>query len=338
VLNERLTSGSYTISVRATDGTNEARAFRDLQVQAAPLRLRSILVAPLPTGGAPYPVWRIDSTNALSTVGELTELGGAAIDPDRTYFSGTVTQPVQAWPNSNGQSIWTIPNQAPAGSTLPFFTSLCVDPGDGLCHVSMEDGRLEGRNSAGTVLFSGSTPVELRSRFTAVTGTRLVSLAQHRVLGTWHLVVHARPSGEVLARYPLDMEPIGLMARNSTEVVIIGSRNGTGILQLRNVEQGGGADISVFNEGPIAAFARSGPGGVFLAVQDRILRYSLSSSSPTVLAQGLSANAIAYSEASGAVYAAEGGNLWAIDPVTGSRAVLQTLPRPIGYILPLANR
>lgn len=338
VTSERIAGGAYTVTVVATDGTNEARAFREVQVQPAPLRLRSILVAAAGSGPPPYPIWRIDSTNTLSNAGELSELGGAAIDPDRTYFSGTLTQPLQAWPNITGQSIWTIPNLGAAGSTLPFFTSLCVDPGDGLCYVSMEDGRVQGRNAGGAVLFSGVTPVELRSRHTVVAGNRLVSLAQDRVLGTWHMLVHARPSGEFLARYPLDLAPIGAVAKSGTEVVVIGSRNGNGILQLRNVEQGGGSDIAVFNEGPIAAFARSGAGGLFLAVEDRILRYSLSSSSPTVLVQGLSASTLAYSEASGAVYAAEGGTLWAIDPTTGSRSVLRSLPRPIGHILPLANR
>lgn len=338
VTNEFLATGSYTLSVTASDGANEGRAFRSVDLQAAPLRLRALYVTPPAGHPPPVTVWRVDSTGALAEYRSLSEFGGAAIDARRLYLCGTVVQPTVGLPQAAGVGALTIPNEGPAGGTIPFFHGPTIDPSDGRFYLASQDGFIRGYGSGGPQTFTAISPPDVRSRHTAVAGGRLVSLARNQVLDEWRMVVHAIPAGDVLSQFAMDLEPLDLQYWQGDQVLVFGQRNGAGVIQARNVQQGGGSDLMTFNGGPLLDVARAAPGTYFVALPDQIVRYSTSSNSVTVVAQGLEARALAFEAATGTLYAGVDGQLVAIDPTTGARTVLHTFPHPVGLILPLLNR
>jgi len=338
ITSERLLSGIYTLAVTARDGTNEARAFRTINLQAAPLRSRALYITPPVGYPPPVPVWRIDSTGALSQYVSLQEFGGGAIDPDRLYLAGITIQGLQGIPQTTGGAALNIPNTGPAGATAPFFLGPTADRTDGRFYFGNNEGFIRGYNQGATQAFTAQSPIDLRSLQTAVVGSVLASAARHQVLNTWQLVTHAMPSGAVLAQFPMDLEPVQLLARNSQQLFIFGNRNGTGVVQERNVAQGGATDLQSFNQGPISAVAVLNSSTAVVAVPGMLMRFNAGSNSLNVLAQGLTAQSLAYDPASGILYAGVDEQLLAMDPLTGSSTVLFSFPHPVGRILPLLNR
>lgn len=337
ITNERLLSGTYTLAVTARDGSNEARAFRTINLQAAPLRSRALYVTPPVGYPAPVPVWRIDSTGALSQFLSLQEFGGGAIDPDRLYLAGSTIQGLQGIPQTTASAALNIPNTGPAGATEPFFLAPTVDRYDGRFYFANNEGFIRGYQGAAQA-FTAQSPTDLRSLNTAVVGSVVASAARHRTLNTWHLVAHAMPSGAVLAQFPMDLEPVALLARNSQQLLIFGNRNGTGTIQERNVAQGGTTDLQTFNQGPISAVALLNSGTAVVAVPGMLMGFSPASNTLTVVAQGFTAQTLAYDPASGIVYAGVENALLALDPLNGSSTVLFTFPHPVGGVFPLLNR
>ncbi len=338
ITNERLQTGNYTLTVSASDGTNMGRGFRSVNVQAAALRLRAIYVTP-PIGESPSaPIWRIDSTGTLSQYLNLTEFGGAAIDPDRLYIAGTTVDPLRGITQTASSTSITIPNQSAAGSTIPFFLGPTVDPSDGGFYFGSDDGFIRGYKPGGSQFFTGQSPAEYISQHTAIVGNVLASVAKHRVFGSWQLVAHAIPGGSALAQFPLDMEPIALYATSPQQLLLFGKRGTTGVVQVHNVVQGGSTDLSVFNDGPVQAVAQLNSGTYIIALPDRLVRFSTSSNTITVVAQGISAQSLAFDQASGILHAGVDNALLAVDPLTGATSTLHSFPHRVGIILPLLNR
>ncbi len=338
ITSERLRTGNYTLTVSASDGTNMGRGFRSVNVQAAQLRLRAIYVTPPIIQSSSAPIWRIDSTGALSQYLNLTEFGGAAIDPDRLYIAGTTMEPLRGIPQSSSSTSITIPNQSAAGSTVPFFFGPTVDPNDGGFYFGSDDGYIRGYKPGGSQFFTGQSPAEMISQRTALVGNVLVSVAKHRVLGTWHLVAHAIPAGSPLAQFQLDLVPITMYATNAQQALLFGNRGTTGVVQIRNVVQGGNTDLSIFNDGPVQAVAQLNSGTYIIALSDRLVRFSTSSNTIIVVAQGISAQSLAFDQASGILHAGVGNTLMAVDPLTGATSTLHSFPHEVGAILPLLNR
>lgn len=338
ITNERLPSGTYTLSVTARDGSNEGRAFRTINLQAATLRSRAVYLTPPVGYPAPVPVWRIDSTGALSQYITLQEFGGGAIDPDRLYLVGITLQGVQGMAQTTGSATLNIPNTGPAGATTPFFLGPTVDRNDGRFYVGNNEGFIRGYNQGASQAFTAQSPIDLRSVHTAVVGSSLASAARHQVLNTWQLVTHAIPSGAVLGLFPMDLEPVQLLARNGQQLFIFGNRNGTGVIQERNVAQGGGTDLQTFGQGPISAVAVLNSGTAVVALPGMLMRFNSGSNTMTILAQGITAQSLAYDPASGILYAGVDEQLLALDALTGSSTVLFSFPHPVGSIFPLLNR
>lgn len=338
ITNERLPSGTYTLSAVASDGENRSSAFRNIQVQAAPLRLRALFIA-APTGSTgTTSITRIDSAGALSEYLTLSEFGGAAIDPTRLYLAGTFTQALVGIPQTDGVNPITVPNQGPAGTSAPFFRGLKVDPADGRFYFGTNDGFIRGLRDNGSVAFVGQSPVGSHSVTTAVVGDRLVSIVRFVALSEFRQVNHAYSSGVVLNQFPVDLEPVFLLARAPQQMLIFGNRNGNGVVQERNVVQGGSFDLRVFSEGPISAVVALDESTAIVAIPGRLVRYSALANSIVVLAQGFTAQALAYENATGALYVGVGNTLFTVDPQTGAQGTTATLPHEVGSILPLLNR
>jgi hypothetical protein len=84
--------------------------------------------------------------------------------------------------------------------------------------------------------------------------------------------------------------------------------------------------------------ARLTDGTFIIALPDGLVRYSTTSNSITLVAQGIDARCLAYDAASGILHAGVGNQLVAVDPLTGASSVQHVLPHPVGDILPLLNR
>ena len=162
ITDERIRTGDYSVLARATDGTNDGRAFADLGVTGVPLRFKGLFA--IASAGSSTTVYRVDSTLAVSTFLSLTQdAGTAAIDQyERLLFiGGTDTGPLLAIDLLTGTTRWQIANENIGG--LPWFRAMTFDPAARWLWVAQEDGRIRafstgGGQRAAALAIEGSRP------------------------------------------------------------------------------------------------------------------------------------------------------------------------------------
>ncbi len=338
VNSERITSGTYTVVVRATDGENDGRAFLDINVLAAPLRVRSVFVLPPITSAPPYTITRLDSTGTTSTWATVTELSGCTIDLDHLYLAGTTTEPLTRWNVNTGSTSLLLNNDGVPGGSLSYFHGLKVDPTDHRTYTGTLDGALRGFNTSGAGVFAATSPTGLYSEMNTVVNDLVVSAAIEPVSGSRTLVNHAYSSGVLLGQFPLDVVPTALFAHGTDQLFVFGNRNGNGVLQERNVQSGGVYEMQLFASDPLRAVAQVNESTYLIALQSGIIKFTYQNNGISPISSGMVANAIVYEPASGSMLVGTGNQLITIDPNTGALLDTRSMPHEVGTILLLMNR
>ncbi len=335
VVGERIESGTYTLVARASDGEQDGRAFQSIIVQATPLRVRSLFVVP-PVGTAPpYPIMRIDSLGELTTWWTLSELSGASLDLDHVYTTGTTGQGLLKMDINSGSTVQLLANTGVG--TGSFFHGLVSEPADGNTFVGSSDGLLRGFTPTGNGTFTASSPGGWYSERTTVVDDRVVSIAFDPITTQRKMIAYAASSGTLLGQFPVDNNVVALFRRDDDHALLFGDRNGDGVIQERNVDQGGVFEMRVFPGEPILAATSIGGNEFAVALASGIHRFSYNSNSLVPLSS-ITATTLAYDRVSGTLLAGIGDQLVTLDATTGAQLGIRTLPGAIGTILILTNR
>ena len=335
---ERITSGTYTMIVRATDGENDGRAFVDINVLAAPLRVRSVFVLPPISSAPPYAITRLDSTGTTIAWTSVTELSGSAMDLDHLYIAGTTAQPLVKMNPNTGASAMVLANDGVPGGSGSFFHGLAVDPSDHRSYIGTIEGSLRGYSASGGGVFAATSPTGLYSEMTVVVNDLVVSAAIEPVSGTRTLVNHAYSSGVVLGQFPLDVVPTALFAHGTDHVFVFGNRNGDGVVQERNVEAGGVYEMQLFTGDPVRAVAQVNASTYVIALQSGIIKFTYQNNGISPVSSGTTADALVYEPASGSLLVGAVSQLITMDPNTGVVLDTRSMPTEVGSILLLMNR
>ncbi|QQR86600.1 MAG: hypothetical protein IPJ76_18810 [Flavobacteriales bacterium] len=334
VVGDRIISGPHTLRVAAMDGEHTTLAFRSINVVGAPLRFRALL-APMSDGT----VHKLDSVFTASTLGSFAqEVNDAAVSSwqQMIYLSGGNTGPCTAVDVNTGLVRWSLPNNNTQGS--PYFT---------YCTTTNSDTRLlVGRNNGSFATVSsahggGLTTFQLQSGYRPTVGLMTeqytISEQRHEVLGNSVISVHTLWSSDLQAVDPVDQQVVAMFDRSSSHMLVFGNRNGEGVVEDRNILQGGGFEPHIFTQGELRAAVQLNNNTYVIALPNSIVRYTYN---PDQLSQisTLAVDHLAYDAAGGRLFACAGNTLHVLDPVTGSSAGTITLPAaPVGLLV-LLNR
>lgn len=335
ITDERIRTGVYTLEVRASDGENDRRAFRSVNVTEAPLRLRSVFVSP-PFGTAPAGVVRMDSVGSITTWTTVSELCGSEVDSRTQHLilAGCTSAPLVALPTASGNT-W----QAPSQNALPqaYFTSLSVDPYDGRLYVCSNDGSIRGYTGDGAQVFTAHTPPDRQPYAVAVMGPTIAVENRALALPQASVSTYTASSGSPLMQWPLDVVVTAMFRMDEQHLLVIGERAGLGVIQEHRTDLGVGNDLQVISSGAPRSAVRITADAVVIAVPGRILRYTPGTNTLVDLAQ-VEANTVAFDPADGHLLAGAGDQLLRIDPSTGMVLSSTAMPIVVGDILPLLNR
>ncbi|MCB0769202.1 MAG: hypothetical protein KDC00_02210 [Flavobacteriales bacterium] len=333
---ERLLSGTYVILVRANDGSNDSRAFRDVQVLEAPLRLRSVYLTP-PFTAETATIRRIDSLGQLSDWATVADLNGAAVDgySQHVMLAGSRAAPFSALPTAP----WSVPWEfLPPGNDQPEqFTGLTVDPLDGHTYFATRDGFIRGFTGDGAQRFTAQTLMGYRCYAITVLGDR-VATWQRAIAQPDQRVVSYTLAGTVLDILPVDQDLVAMFQRTSTSALLFANQDGQGKIVELFISQGGSPILRTFPEGAILATTRMDANTFFLALPDRIVRYRSDDHSVTTVVSSVTGTALAYEPATGTLMIARGGDLLMVDPNNGTIVNTISNGTDIGSVLPLRNR
>lgn len=338
VTSEALASGTYRLVAEARSGEASARAEADVQITAAPLRLRHVIVLTRPAPDQ-MGIQRIDSLGELQAVSTvLADLNGADVSSAAGAFFtiGPYTGPLTAYAADGGATRWARPNGSNAG--IPWFTSLDVCA-DGLLHVGTTDGLLRAYTPAnGAVAAIATLANGYRSGRCAVVGDRLL-IAQNATAGGQHLLrVCASPGGAYITDHALDLEVVRIDGRTNTQALLFGNRNGQGIVQERSIAGGGGWEPRTWSS-PISAAERVDANTWIVALEDgRIERFTYTNAGSLNIGAGAPVRDLGLDPVSGVMFAVRGQEAIAFDPGNGAVAASWALGAEGAWVLPVLNR
>lgn len=333
---ERLSSGSYTIVARASDGENDARDHLRINVSEAPLRLRAIFLAPAFSTEA-VTITKVDSLGVQSSWATVQDFNGIAVDSywQHLIVAGSQWAPVQAIPTSPGSLPWLL--SAPANDVPEQFTSVSVDPSDRRVYIATRDGQLRGFTGEGSQQFTAQCLLDHRCEMIVGMDDGVASY-QRAIVGGDARIVTYTPAGTVLDQLPVEHEPIALFRRTGTSLVFFGNSGGSGVIEDLNITAGGSPERWQFTGETIRAVVRMDANTYAIALNDRLVRFNHPTITVSEIATGIAADAMAYEPANGSLLVAVGSDLLTIDPNTGTIIATLATGMPIGHVLPLLNR
>ena len=333
---ERIRSGTYTIVARASDGTNDGRAFLDIHLNETPMRLRSVFLAPAFTT-SPITIQRVDSIGSVSDWTTVVDLNGIAVDSysQHVMVAGSQLGPFQALPTAAGSYPWQRP--PPANDVPGQFTGLTVDPADGRTYFATRDGFIRGFTGEGAERFTAQAIAGYRCEAIIVMNDR-VATWQEAVVGQDKKVVSYSAAGTVLEVLQVEHERVALFSRTASNALLFANEDGSGLIEDINITAGGTPVVRSFAGEEIRAVARLDVNSFVIALPDRLVRFGYGTNTVVELATSFTADALAYDPATGALFAARGSDLYTIDPNSGIMTNALTTGIQICHILPLRNR
>lgn len=338
VLDEGLPSGTYILNARASDGTNDGNAFVQIQVTEAPLRLRGVFALP-PPGPSPTSVYRLDSTLQVLPPWVISqEVAAASIAPafEKLYLRGSSSGPVTAVDLSTCMPSWSLPNLQPG--MPPFFTGLTVSGAEQIVYVGDGDGTLRGYRGDGGQVFTAFTLPFHRAHHTLEFSDLVLSEQRDLAPPMRRLVAYWRSSGVISNTFELDLDIVAMYRRDAQHALMLGNRNGQGVVQDRHIVSGVALEPRIFPEGPITAACRVEPGTWLLALPNRLVRYTYADNGAVTLLAEEGIGSLAYDPATGAAMATQGSAILVIDPQMGTVTERVELGVPLGTVLPWHNR
>jgi hypothetical protein len=330
-------SGPHEVKVVAIDGVGRGTASRMIDVVAIPRRVRGLYVLTRP-GSDQVALHRIDSLGVLGLVNTIDQdlhVSGIGSKGQRLYLGGSTTGPLRSLFPDNGQTLAQVANL----NTLlaPYFTALQVTP-EGTVFAATNDGQLHrfGKDLNGTgyqadALVNYRIDKVLELENAVLTAQSSVASADLR------LVQYSPIGGAQTDVRVLDKVPVELFIRDADHVLLFGNRNGEGVVEDRNVTDGGYWEPRVFPE-PLRSVVRIDENVYILGVGTEIIRFTYSNAGAIPIASGISADHLAYNEVTGELVVADGQTVIIMDAGNGTTIDSYTLPQGVVGLLPLYNR
>ncbi|MBL8002689.1 MAG: hypothetical protein JNL05_12085 [Flavobacteriales bacterium] len=340
ITSDLVLSGTHEVKVVASDGEGRGTASRLIEVNGRPRRTRAIHIVGS-TGFSPVQVYRIDSTGQLSPGPLVTlnhDIAPAAISSKarRLYVGGGITGPLTALFPDDGSITAEVPSQNIL--PIPFHTALAVG-GSGMLFAASNDGALRryGTDLNGTG-YSAQALSEHRisgilelDNAVVTTQSRYVGPVGHRV------VRYSSTAGVEQGAWPLDQTPVALHPRDQDHVLLFGNRNGQGVIEDRDIVDGGAWEPRTFTS-PILAVARIDANTYLVSLAGSLQRFNYANATALTLATGTAYEVLAFDEVNGVLIGAESGQVSFIDPATGNVTGGLTAPIAVTALLPLYSR
>ncbi len=334
VSDETLQGGSLYLTMRASDGRNDGRAFRQVSVLPAPLRRLAILLAPAP--GTSGTVFRFDPLTGSEAWHGPADIGPLLAVGPNVFLAGSDQAPLQRRSFTGNWSTLAV-NGTPASSARPFFRGLGHAPSDDRIYVGMDDGRVAGYLKSGVQVFNGWSFPGTVSHALLPLEDRVVSGAFDEVGDAWRLTEHAYVSGDPLTWRPLDHACVALRIASGERVLSFGNNNGA--MAIRSIYMVQGGTISEVDVPGILlnAVASSTGGDHFLATSNGIKVYR-TSTGLTDLADTGPVQDIVLDDAAGSLWALTDGQLNQVSPTNGAIVGTWTIPAGMAQVEVVLNR
>ena len=310
-----LESGKYFIRVNASDGENETKAYVEVNITAAPLEKEGIVL--VSNAGNNIEVGLVDQDQVWTSLATFpSDYLGSAVSSfgQQLTVCGEAAGGVNSI-NLSSQAVTEIVSVV--NPQIPTFSGF--DFHDDINYVMYRSGKIEGYNHNYTLQFNSpenSMSMPLRA---FPFGDQLVTHEQLINGGNRELVFYFYISGFAEDNMPFEQDVVQFSAVNEQNIHIFSNDAGIGRITNLNITEAAKelALLKTFPGGDIRDVITISPGNYVIAHDLGLYFYSVASGQIT-LANGLSAQALAWDEANGQILAGVGDKLYIYQFNTGS--------------------
>lgn len=338
ISNIHLSTGTYYINVFASDGVNDANAFREVTVFEAPLEIERYVAVSRPGSG----LVRVDTIDEQFALGLLSQWNG---DHSSTAINSYHQQIIVGGGNLSAalgidakyaSVLWSIPNQN--NSSLPYFKDVRFSEDHLLTYMTNEDHQIRGYNKNGDVAFSAMSSITYRPK--KVLGHEdlvIVELADI-VPPMRRLGLYWRSSGVLLQDNPLNMDVVFMNLRNSDRLIMFGNENGQAVVEERDLDNGSSWTLTSLPSGVLNDAVAINSTNYLIAHESGLYRYYYATNNNVLLVGGINANKVAYDKVNALAIVAVNSDLRFYDAGTGAFLTSVSLPDDAEAIGVLYNK
>lgn len=335
-----LPSGTYYINVVASDGENEGRDFKEIQLNEVPLERKAVLVF----SRSATSNLQVDTLGANNEIATATNFSsdftfGAANSHDQTIM---VTGE-----EFDGISVLNFPNfelisQSPSlnDSSEPFYHDLFYSTLDNDFYVTSRDNRIRSYSGSGQQQLIIQTQNNYRPYQIAANEDHIFVEEIQVGNNNRRLSIYNRSSGTFFQSAPTQHEIVDLEPVNSDRTLVAANdEDGNGRV-IFYVFDGNYFDEvnSTLPDGAIRDICKVNESNFLIAHDNGIFRYSTTNNNIYNLSPGIAAEHLAFDQTTGLIFASENNELHAIDYQTGSTQGSFSVTNPIEGIDVMYNK
>ncbi len=289
-----LNSGTYFINVFASDGSNDANAFREVIVIEAPLEVERYVVVSRPGSG----IVRVDTIDPQFTIGLLSQWNGDhsasevnSYDQQIVVGGGNVSAALSI-DAEFASVLWSVSNQNI--SSLPYFKDVRFSGDHLLTYITNEDRQIRGYNKNGSVSFTAMSSNIYRPQKVLGHGSLVIVELEDIVPPMRRLGLYWKASGVLFTEYMLNMEVVFMYPRLSDRLIIFGNQGGQSVVEERNLDNGSFWSLTTLPLGALNEATAISSTSYLLAHENGLYRYDYSTNNQVQLVGGINALQVAY--------------------------------------------
>lgn len=330
-----LSSGSYYLAVRASDGENEGSGYVRLQLTAIERVIENLLV--VTANSTQTKVYTGEDVGNWDLKGSYSiDFAGAALNYRQNLLglAGGVLGDAVFYETEEFAATQTIPGFG--SPSLPYFVGLEYDLKEERFLLSQRDQQLRVLDKFGAPISSA----QLTPNFLPVKAFPIdtdIFVDQKSITGDTHILSKYASSGLVLNSYSVSGPVREISKRSQNESFMwVDGEGGTNMSILNNTNN---LVADVYNRAgePLYATREVSQGRFIFSTSAGLLQYTYPGGGTVILNNSLSLKALYYDDLNGIIYGTEGNTLYQIS-ATGVVINTYTFTDPIAYFAVDYNR
>jgi hypothetical protein len=306
-----LESGTYYAMVTASDGTNEARKWVEINIYEVGLATKGFFIVSEPSPND-IDIHYLDSEGTLSQFQSLSsyDYGGSTVSSYHQQFSiaGAYQGDLVSYHVTTGGLLWSAAIGNTSGQS--WFSNLTHSENDLRTYVAVEEeGRIKAYDQVGGVRMNAATLTNYKPGLSIVLGDRLLLEELPLSSGVAMMTVYFKASGVVDYHQSLGLDVVKMFERNSDEVYIFGNDGGDSEMTIFDVENNSLFSPHPMPTGNIRDAAQVGADFYVIAHETEVKTYTYSSNSLLTFIPGVDADKLAYDQVNQQVLVVTGNTI-----------------------------
>lgn len=288
-----LSSGSYYVQIKASDGKGHTNSFTEIYLFKAPLYFKKALIIGKTTA-LMTSITTMDNSLQDTVIGVInTDFGYSGYEPieNKLYISGKYSSSLFCFDYNNAETVWSV--QVPGFSPNPYFKHLLIT--DKKVYLALRNQAVIAYNSSGTQIYNLPIQNNLYPEHLFIHNNFLVTSQRSLSSSDRYIVIYFLSSSGFAQQLQTNINPVGIFPKSDNEVFIFGNdNNGHAVLKIYEYESNNMWQPYNMPSEELRHVVRVDENTFLLAFNNRIERYTYQPNSMTAFVSNISVAAMAY--------------------------------------------